>query len=121
MDEQEFKARTRQLALDVIRLVRAAPGDEAVSVVSRQLLRSATSIGANYRAACRGRSVADVIAKLSLVEEEADETLYWLDLLGPFGPGPADGNSTPRRRDGADPEDDRCLDPHAPKPPKSKI
>jgi four helix bundle protein len=50
-------------------------------VISRQLLRSATSIGANYRAACRGKSTADVISKLSIVEEEADESVYWLELL----------------------------------------
>jgi four helix bundle protein len=81
MNEQEFKRRTKQLALRVIRLVEALPQNRSADVIGKQLLRSATSVGANYRAACRGKSIADVIAKLSIVEEEADESLYWLELL----------------------------------------
>ena len=81
MDETQFKARTRQLAVRVIRLVEALPGNRTGDVIGRQLLRAATSVGANYRAACRGKSTADVIHKLSIVEEEADETLYWLELI----------------------------------------
>ena len=81
MDEAEFKDRTKQIALKVIDLVDALPADRASDVMARQLLRSATSIGANYRAACRARSTADMINKLKIVEEEADETLYWLELL----------------------------------------
>ncbi|HEX8097367.1 MAG TPA: four helix bundle protein [Pyrinomonadaceae bacterium] len=81
MDEQEFKARTKKLALRVIRLVGALPRGQAADVIGRQLLRSATSVGANYRAACRGKSPADVINKLSIVEEEGDESLYWMELL----------------------------------------
>src|SRR5689334_12904459 len=81
MNEQEFKDRTKQLALRVIRLVEALPRKSTAEVIGRQLLRSATSVGANYRAACRGKSAADVINKLSIVEEEADETLYWMELL----------------------------------------
>ncbi len=81
MDEQQFKARTKALALPVIRLVDALPRDRTAEVIGKQLLRSATSVGANYRAACRGKSPADLIAKLSLVEEEADEALYWMELL----------------------------------------
>ena len=77
----EFQARTRAYALRVIRLVRSLPRDVAGDVIGRQLLRSATSVGANYRPACRARSSADFIAKLKIVEEEADESLYWLDLL----------------------------------------
>jgi four helix bundle protein len=57
------------------------PKSRAAEVIAGQLLRSATSVGTNYRAACRGRSTADVIAKLALVEEEADESLFWLELL----------------------------------------
>jgi four helix bundle protein len=57
------------------------PKTAAADVIGRQLLRSATSVGANYRAACRGKSRADVLAKLGIVEEEADETVYWLELL----------------------------------------
>ena len=83
--EEQFKFRTKQLALRVIRLVEALPRGRSADVVGRQLLRSATSVGANYRAACRAKSTADMIAKLSIVEEEADETLYWLELLGDSG------------------------------------
>jgi four helix bundle protein len=81
MNEQEFKHRTKQVALRVIRLVEALPKKSTAEVIGRQLMRSATSVGANYRAACRGKSPAHVINKLSIVEEEADETLYWMELL----------------------------------------
>src|SRR6266511_4011152 len=81
MDETEFKRRTRAIGLRVIRLVESLPKTQTADVIGRQLLRSGTSIGANYRAACRGVSRADVIAKLGDVEEEADESLYWLELL----------------------------------------
>jgi len=81
MDGQAFKHRTRAVALRVIRLVDSLPKTRVADVIGRQLLRSATSIGANYRAACRGVSRADVISKLGDVEEEGDETLYWLELL----------------------------------------
>ena len=81
MDEETFKRRTKQFALRVIGLVDALPRKPAADVIGRQLLRSATSVGANYRAACRGKSTADVIAKLAIVEEEADESMYWLELL----------------------------------------
>ncbi|GAX37198.1 four helix bundle protein [Nodularia sp. NIES-3585] len=81
MNEHQFKARTKQLALRVIRLVEVLPQTRTADVISKQLLRSATSVAANYRAACRAKSAADLIAKLAIVEEEADETLYWLELL----------------------------------------
>jgi four helix bundle protein len=81
MTEQEFKNRTKQYALRIIRLTEALPRGRLASVIGRQLLRSGTSVGANYRAACRGKSRADVIAKLAIVEEEADECLYWMELL----------------------------------------
>ncbi|MGH7848487.1 MAG: four helix bundle protein [Candidatus Binatia bacterium] len=81
MNEELFKARTRRLALEIIGLVETLPRNRVADVIGRQLLRSGTSIGSNYRAACRGKSKADVIAKLGIVEEEADETMYWLDLL----------------------------------------
>ncbi|MBI3319010.1 MAG: four helix bundle protein [Candidatus Omnitrophica bacterium] len=81
MNEQEFKERTKQFALQVIRLVETLPRNRTAQVLGNQLVRSATSVGANYRSACRGKSNADVIAKLSLVEEEADEACYWLELL----------------------------------------
>mgnify|MGYP003579880878 CR=1 FL=1 len=81
MDEQEFKHRTKRLALHVIKLVEELPRSRTAEVLGRQLLRSGTSAGANYRSACRGKSTADVLAKLAIVEEEADETIYWLELL----------------------------------------
>jgi len=81
VDEQAFKQRTKKLALRVIELVEALPKTKTTEVIGRQLLRCATSVGANYRAACRGKSTADVLAKLAIVEEEADETAYWLELL----------------------------------------
>jgi four helix bundle protein len=81
MNEEIFKRRTKQLALEIIGLVESLPRRQTADVIGRQLLRSGTSIGANYRAACRGKSKADVISKLAIVEEEADETIYWLELL----------------------------------------
>lgn len=81
MDEQQFKDRTKSLALRVIRLIESLPSGAATQVIGQQLLRSATSVGANYRAACRSRSHAAMIAKLDIVLEEADETLYWMELL----------------------------------------
>jgi four helix bundle protein len=81
VNEEAFKRRTKELGLRVIRLVEVLPPGRTADVIGRQVLRSSTSVGANYRAACRARSVPDMIAKLSIVEEEADETLYWLELL----------------------------------------
>jgi four helix bundle protein len=90
MDEREFKRRTKGLGLAVIRVVESLPKGRTADVVARQLVRSATSVGANYRAACRGRSVADVIAKLGIVLEESDETIYWLEILIESGIVPQD-------------------------------
>ena len=81
MDERRFKDKTKKLALRIIRLVETLPKNQASSVIGKQLLRPATSVGANYRAACRGKSPADMISKLSIVEEEADENMYWMELL----------------------------------------
>src|SRR5256885_822410 len=81
MNEQEFKARTKGIALRVIKLTETLPNRREADVLARQLLRSATSVGANYRAACRSRSTADMISRLSIAEEEADETIYWIELL----------------------------------------
>ena len=78
----DLKARTQEFALRVIRLVESLPKGRGVcEVIGRQLLRCATSVGANYRAACRGKSAPDFIAKLGIVEEETDECLYWFELL----------------------------------------
>ena len=81
MDEKAFKDRTKKLALQIIELVEELPNRRTADVIGRQLLRSATSVGANYRSACRGRSTADVLSKLAIVEEEADESVYWMELL----------------------------------------
>lgn len=81
MTEAEFKQRTKKLALDVIRFADDLPRSRSADVLTGQLLRSATSVAANYRSACRAKSVADMIAKLSIVEEEADESGLWMELL----------------------------------------
>ena len=85
VDETTFKRRTKQLGLSAIRVAGMLPRQRTADLLCRQLVRSATSVGANYRAACRGKSRADVLSKLAIVEEEADETLYWLELLTESG------------------------------------
>jgi len=81
MDEEELKDRTKKLGLRVINLVNALPKSPSSDVIGRQLLRSGTSVGANYRAACRGKSKKDFVYKLEIAIEEADESLYWLELI----------------------------------------
>ncbi|MBE9186404.1 four helix bundle protein [Microcoleus sp. LEGE 07076] len=81
MDEQEFKKRTNELALRVIKLVGSLPKNTVSEVIGKQLIRSGSSVGANYRAACGARSTADLIAKLRIVEEAADECIYWMELI----------------------------------------
>jgi four helix bundle protein len=76
---------TAPLGLRVIRLVEALPTRRGAKVIGDQLIRSGTSIGANYRAACRAISAADIISKLGDVEEETDETMYWIEMLGEAG------------------------------------
>jgi len=81
MTKLELISRTKQLSIRVIRLVESLPKNKTSDILGRQLLRSATSVGANYRAACRAKSTADFINKLAIVEEEADESIYWIELL----------------------------------------
>jgi four helix bundle protein len=81
MTEKELLDRTKTFALRVIKLVNALPANTAGRTIGGQLLRSGTSVAANYRAACRGRSKAEFIAKLGIVEEEADESCLWLELI----------------------------------------
>jgi four helix bundle protein len=81
MDEETFKQRTKKVGLRVVKLVETLPRGRVVDVLANQLLRSETAIGAHYRAACRGKSVADTISKLGWVEEEADESLHWMEML----------------------------------------
>ena len=76
-----MKRRTKDFALRVIRLVSALPKNVVADVMGRQIVRSGTSVAANYRAACRAKSRADFVAKMGTVEEESDETAFWLDLL----------------------------------------
>jgi len=80
-EERDLKQRTKKFALRIIRLVEALPAVRTADVIGRQLLRSGTSVGANYRAACRARSTADFISKMGIVEEETDESIYWMELL----------------------------------------
>ena len=79
--KSEIISRTKSLALDTIRLVQSLPRRDTQNVLGKQLLRSATSVGANYGAACKAKSRADFVAKIAVAEEEADETQYWLELL----------------------------------------
>ncbi len=81
MKPTDLKQRTKQFALAVIAFTETLPKDETCRVLGRQLLRSGTSVGANYRSAKRAKSNADFIAKMGIVEEEADESAYWLELL----------------------------------------
>ena len=90
MDEKTFKERTKKFALAVVRLVESLPRTRTADVLGHQLLRAGTSVGANYRAACRGRSASDVVSKLGIVEEEADEAIYWMELLLEAGILPTD-------------------------------
>jgi four helix bundle protein len=85
MTPEDLKGRTKAFALRIVALVDAIPRTQAGQTIGRQLLRSATSVGANYRAACRAQSRAEFAAKISIVVEEADETLYWLELLKESG------------------------------------
>lgn len=78
---EELKNRTKQFAIRVVKLFRSLPRSEEARVMGRQLLRSGTSVAANYRAVCRARSKAEFIAKVGVVVEEADETVLWLELL----------------------------------------
>lgn len=81
MNEQDMIKRTKQFALRVMKLVEALPRNVQGRSIASQLMRSGTSVAANYRAACRARSKPEFIAKLGTVEEEADESLFWLELI----------------------------------------
>ncbi|HVY67945.1 MAG TPA: four helix bundle protein [Patescibacteria group bacterium] len=81
MDKKELQDRTKRFALRIIKLVRALGKDSSGRIIGNQLLRSGTSLAANYRAACRPKSVKDFISKLAIVIEEADETVFWLEIL----------------------------------------
>ena len=76
-----MKKRTKQFSVDIVRFCQTLPNDYVATTMGNQLLRASTSVGANYRAACRARSRKEFISRLGIVEEEADESLYWLELL----------------------------------------
>jgi four helix bundle protein len=90
MSNENLKQRTKVFALNVLKFVEKLPRDRASDILGRQLLRSATSVGANYRGACRAKSPADFISKLGTVEEEADESGFWMELLLESGKARAD-------------------------------
>ena len=81
MDNHDLKAKTKLFAIDMLSFLKTLPNGYETHVISKQLLRSTTSFAANYRAACRGRSKREFYAKLSIVVEETDETMFWLEIL----------------------------------------
>ena len=81
MQKEDFLRRTRAFGLRVIHLVESLPKNQTAQILGRQLLRAGTSVGVNYRAAVRGKSRADFIAKMGIVEEECDEAIYWIEML----------------------------------------
>ena len=81
MTEKELKVRTRKFAIDILNFIDKLPNRRSANVIANQLGRCGSSIAANYRAACRGRSHAEFIAKIGVVEEEADESTFWLDII----------------------------------------
>lgn len=85
MNREELKNSTKEFALRIIKLVNALPNSPVGKVIGNQLLRAGTSVGANYRSACRAKSKSDFIYKIYIVEEEADESVFWLELIGESG------------------------------------
>lgn len=81
MNSDDLKDRTKKFGLRIIKLVESLPNTKAANAIGNQLVKSGTSVGANYRASCRVRSNADFIAKMGIVEEEADESEYWIEML----------------------------------------
>ena len=81
MNKEDMKRRTKHFALNIIPLVATLPYGRLTEVIGRQLLRSGTSVGSNYRSACRAKSTTDFISKMVVVEEEAHETIYWMELF----------------------------------------
>jgi len=81
MNSDELKDRTKKFALKIIKLANDLPKNSVGRIIEKQLVRAGTSVGANYRSACRAKSNADFIYKINVVEEEADETQFWLELI----------------------------------------
>jgi four helix bundle protein len=78
---EEFRNRTKKLAIDIIKFCKTLPKNDESYIIKKQIIRSSTSVAANYRAACRARSNAEFFSKLCIVVEEADETVFWLELI----------------------------------------
>jgi len=85
MTKEELKKRTKKFALTVISLVNELPNTKGGNAIGNQLIRSGTSVAANYRTACRARSAADFISKITIVEEECDESQFWIELIDESG------------------------------------
>ena|SRR5215216_6361347 len=85
MTEDEIKQRTKVFTLRVLKLIDSLPNTRSAKVVAGQLGRSGTSVGPNYRSACRSRSAAEMISKFAVVEEEADESAFWIEMVGDHG------------------------------------
>ena len=83
--QEQIKKRTKQIGLEVIKLMDELPNKPSAWAIAKQIIRSSTSIGANYRAACRAKSIPDFINKLKIVEEETDKTHYWLEIVEESG------------------------------------
>jgi four helix bundle protein len=81
MSPNDMRLRTKKFAIRIVRLVEALPSNRIAEVLGKQLLRSGTAVGANYRSACRAQSSAHFIAKMKIVEEECDESIYWMELV----------------------------------------
>lgn len=81
MTKNELKNRTKKFALQIIKLVDKLPNTIAGRAIGNQIIRSGTSVASNYRSACRARSNADFVSKITIVEEESDETLFWLEII----------------------------------------
>jgi four helix bundle protein len=90
MTEGEMMRRTKDFAIRVLKLIQALPDNRSGRIIANQLGRAATSVAANYRAACRAKSSADLVAKVTVVEEEADESAFWLELVSDVGLIPAE-------------------------------
>ena len=88
---EELRARTKRFAIRIVRLFKSLPKSDEARIIGKQLLRAGTAVAANYRAVCRARSKAEFIAKMGVVVEEADETVFWLELL-------AETNTMPEAR-----------------------
>lgn len=85
MNTNDLKKRTKKFAVETVLYYKTLPNDDIKFTLGKQLMRAATSVGANYRAACRARSAAEFVAKVGICEEESDETMYWIELLSEIG------------------------------------